>query len=71
MSRRKGYRAFWKAEGELGRTALRAAGHLFRELCREIEKLIITFKQKRNEKKSHVIDAGHRDGNKRTGTDRL
>lgn len=46
MSRRKGFRAFWKAEGELGRTALRAAGHLFKELCLEIEKLVITFKQK-------------------------
>ena len=66
MSRRKGFRAFWKAEGELGRTALRAAGHLFKELCLEIEKLVITFKQKRN-----VVDARRRGGNERTGTDRL
>lgn len=71
MSRRKGFRAFWKAEGELGRTALRAAGHLFRALYCEIEKLITTFKQKRNEKKSHVVDARRRGGNDRTGADRL
>ena len=71
MSRRKGFRAFWKADGELGRTALKAAGHLFKELCLEIEKLVITFKQKRNEAKSHVVDARRRGGNERTGTDRL
>lgn len=71
MSRRKGFRAFWKAEGELGRTALRAVGHLFWALYCEIEKFITTFKQKRNEKENHVVDAGSYDGNDRTGADRL
>ena len=65
MSRRKGFRAFWKAEGELGRTALRAAGHLFRALYCEIKNFITTFKQKRNEKENQFVYYGRYYGKNR------
>lgn len=75
MSRRKGFRALWKAQGELGRTALMAAGSLIKALCRESEaychNLITTYKRKKNEKKANAIGADCRGSHDSSGADRL
>lgn len=75
MSKRKGFRAFWKAEGELAKTALGVAGSLFRELFFEIEtyyeNLITSFKEKRNEKKNDSAVSGCRSSHNGSGADRL
>lgn len=75
MSDRKGFRAFWRAEGALGHAALDAAGvllrSLFDEMRRYAERWIGNYKLKKDETKGIVDVSGCADGTDCSGTDRI